>query len=158
MSYLQHCLGPLGHAHLLWQQHKVYNSIGNKPQRVIGTLFSSLPLQLAPTTPCGRLHSPVRSAALCVCDPPTSPPPPPVLPHPLLGKLCCSLCVQLIDALTDFAVFVVVGFACDACEERNAPPAAWPTCRVACLPPCSTGFLLLCLPCLLCLVDVASDG
>lgn len=66
---------------------------------------------------------------------PSNLPPPPVLPHPLLGKLCCSLCVQLIDALTDFAVFVVVGFACDACEERNAPPAAW----VACLPPAPLG-------------------
>lgn len=74
------------------------------------------PSPLLPRTQPAVASLSARSAALCVCTPLLLTPPPLTS-----GKLCCSLCVQLIDALTDFAFVPGV-----ACEERDAlPPAAW---------------------------------
>lgn len=86
MSYLKRCMG---HAHLLWQHHKVYNSIGNKPQRVIGIL----PLPTPP--PLHSLHAPslrsprsVLARLLFVYALPYSRLPPPPLWKIMLQPLC----------------------------------------------------------------------
>lgn len=122
MSYLQRCLAR--RATPIYFGNTIKYTIALVINRNASLAHSPhLPL------PCGRL-APVRTAALCVCKYALA-----LSPADPLENYVAAFCVQLIDALTDFAFVAVAGLDFDACEERNAPPAAWLTCLSSWLPP-----------------------